>query len=156
MEYRFGKLKTNPVRIVKYRFDSININSLLFRTSIYTIFGLISRAKKNVTLVPKLVCKIRSGKQGFCQMPVISSRILLRTRCIYLCGPIQIVVLHILWLDRTHPSWLRSVRMLVIRLPLHHGKIRRYLGRRASLTPSSLMEQPYLYLFVPASVCLCA
>ena len=29
MEYRFGKLKTNPVRIVKYRFDPININSTL-------------------------------------------------------------------------------------------------------------------------------
>ena len=46
MEYSFWMLETNPVRIVKYRFDPININSLLFRTSIYTIFGLISRAKK--------------------------------------------------------------------------------------------------------------
>ena len=55
MEYSFWMLETNPVRIVKYRFDPININSILFRTSIYTIFGLISRAKKNVTLVLKLV-----------------------------------------------------------------------------------------------------
>ena len=55
MKYRFWKLKTNPVRIVKYSFDSININSILFRTSIYTIFWAHIPSKKNVTLVPKLV-----------------------------------------------------------------------------------------------------
>ena len=52
MKYSFWKLKTNPFRIIKYRFDSINVNWILFRPSIYTKFGLISRAKKSVALVP--------------------------------------------------------------------------------------------------------
>ena len=52
MEYSFWKLKTNLVRIVKYRFGSININSILFRPSsvevIYYILGSYPDSQKNI------------------------------------------------------------------------------------------------------------
>ena len=59
MKDSFWKLKSNPVRIVKYRFAFININSISFRPSwaewFILYFGLISRAKKSVALVLKLI-----------------------------------------------------------------------------------------------------
>ena len=78
MEYRFWKLKTNPVRIVKYQFGFIDINLILFRQSIYTIFELISRAKKNVALLPKLVQIIlikRGNKLNPKKFPFLNSKL---------------------------------------------------------------------------------